>query len=138
MQQVREVMTARPVGLPATAPLTQAAKTMEEQNVGDVLVLSDTGVQGIVTDRDIVVRALAKGRNPETTEVADIASEVLATVQASEPVERATQVMREKSVRRLPVYEGDEVVGVVSIGDLARAQDPDSALAGISKAQQHK
>jgi CBS domain-containing protein len=119
MTSVREVMTPGPIGLPEDASLIDAARRMKEEGVGDVLMFSEAGVRGIVTDHDIVVRGLAQGADPNTTPIHDVATEPLATVQASESADRAAEMMREQSVRRLPVVEGDEVVGMVSIADLA-------------------
>lgn len=116
---VREVMTAGPIGLPEDATLTDAAREMRSKNVGALFTFSDTGVRGMVTDRDIVVRGLAEGADPDTTPVQDVASESLVTVQASSSTDEAARLMQEQGVRRLPVVDGDEVVGLVSLEDLA-------------------
>jgi CBS domain-containing protein len=118
MTSVREVMTPGPVGLPEDASLIDAARRMMEEGVGDVLMFSEAGVRGIVTDHDIVVRGLAQGADPNTTPIHDVATESVTTIQASESCDHAAETMRQKSVRRLPVVEGDEVVGVISIADL--------------------
>jgi CBS domain-containing protein len=135
-QSIKEVMTPNPVTLPTSAPLTDAAKAMRESDIGDVIVIDDSGkVFGLVTDRDIVIRALADGRDPAQTPVGDIASKELVSIPSDSAVERAISLMREKAVRRIVITEGDEPVGIVSIGDLAIERDSDSALADISKAE---
>lgn len=131
---VGEVMTPNPVALPASATLADAARAMRDANIGDVLVLEDGRFCGIVTDRDIVVRAVAEERNLDVTGVGDICSRALVTLTPSDTTEAAVRVMREHAIRRLPVLEGDRPVGVVSIGDLAADREPQSALGKISEA----
>jgi CBS domain-containing protein len=134
-QRIREVMTPDPRTVPATASVMDAARTMRENDVGGVIVLAHDRLYGILTDRDIVVRALAPGRDPAATRVADICSRELLTISPTRSVEDATRLMREMSIRRLPVMEkGGQVVGIVSLGDLAARQDRRSALAEISVA----
>jgi CBS domain-containing protein len=89
---------------------------------------------GIVTDRDIVVRGLAEGLGLEAM-VGEVASEDIVTVGPDVAAETAVQMMRVAAVRRIPVLDGDTVVGIVSIGDLAVERDPVSALADISEAE---
>jgi CBS domain-containing protein len=108
---------------------------MRGNDIGDVIVLKEKRLFGILTDRDIVVRALATRSNPETTTVGEICSRDLTTIEPTSSVEQAVRFMREKAIRRLPVVdEGGDVIGIVSIGDLALERDPDSALADISAA----
>jgi CBS domain-containing protein len=134
-QTVRDVMTADPVCLPPTATLVDAAQHMSKRGIGDVFVADDGRLTGILTDRDIVVRAIASGRDPSSTPVMDAASSPAATLQPTDAVEDAVRKMREHNVRRLPVLEADRVVGVVSLGDLAADRDPDSVLGEISRAR---
>ena len=133
-QTVKEVMTSNPVACDASATAREAAKVMLERDTGAVIVEKDGKVCGIVTDRDIVVRAVAEGRAPEQVKLADIASKDMTFLSPSDPVDKAVKMMREKSVRRLPVVEKGKPVGVVSIGDLAMERDGGSVLAGISAA----
>lgn len=133
-QTIRQVMTADPVMVPAKTTLVDAARMMEESGIGDVLVERDGAVCGIVTDRDIVVRALAEGRDPKKTKVGDIASGEVITVSTEDTVDHAASVMRERAVRRLLVCDDGEPVGIVSLGDLAQEADPSSCLADISAA----
>jgi CBS domain-containing protein len=133
-QTVREVMTAEPVSMAAGFRLDDAARRMRDHNIGDVIVIDGTRVCGLVTDRDIVVRAVAEGRDPKLTKLSDICSTELVVVQPEDPLERAEQLMRDHALRRLPVVEGGRPVGIVSLGDLAVERDPTSPLAGISAA----
>jgi CBS domain-containing protein len=127
-------MMTNPLSVDARATVRQAAEVMRDNDIGDVLVVGDGSLRGIVTDRDIVVRALADGRQPEATPVADVCSPELTIVEAAAEVDRAAELMRRHAVRRLPVIEDNEVVGIVSLGDLARQKDPNSALGDISSA----
>lgn len=131
-QAVREVMTAKPVVLPAATTVEEAARKMRDLNLGNVLVLEDDKVCGIVTDRDIVVRAVAEGSNLQEKTLGDICSKDLATVSADEGVDAVLSLMREKALRRVPVMKNGSAVGIVSIGDLAVARDKGSVLASIS------
>jgi CBS domain-containing protein len=133
-QRLHDVMTPNPVALPGSASVHEAARTMRDQDIGDVIVVENHQVCGIVTDRDIVVRTVAEARDPAITTLADICSHVLTTVAPTDSVEQAVQLMREKAIRRLPVVEDGRPVGIVSLGDLAVERDPDSALGEISAA----
>jgi CBS domain-containing protein len=133
-QSIRSVMTPNPVTLSKTSSVAEAARAMREANIGDIIVLDGEKTCGILTDRDIVVRAVAEERNLATTKVAEICSQELAVMSPTDNVEDAVRLMREKAIRRLPVIEGGKPVGIVSIGDLAVSQDPRSALGHISAA----
>jgi CBS domain-containing protein len=133
MQKVREVMTEDPVVLPEDAALVEAARLMRDQGIGDVIVTDGEQAKGIVTDRDIVVRAVAEGSDPGQVRVGEVLSGDLASVTPEDSVERAIALMREKAIRRVPVVESGKAVGIVSIGDLAILRDADSALADISE-----
>ena len=107
---------------------------MRDYNIGDVLVTGGAGeLTGIVTDRDLVIRCLADGVNADAT-VDRACSSRLTAIRADSSVDDAAQLMRERSLRRLPVVDGDRAVGIVSLGDLAIEHDPSSALGGISAA----
>jgi CBS domain-containing protein len=131
-QKVDEIMMPVPVILPPEASLASAAVTMRRYGIGDVLVAREGRPLGLVTDRDIVVRAVAAARDPDATAIGEICSTDLVTVSRDDDAEAALQLMREHAVRRIPVVDSGEVVGVVSIGDLAIERDPESALADIS------
>jgi CBS domain-containing protein len=133
-QQIRELMTPNPVALPGTASVHEAAQAMRDADIGDVIVIENNRVCGIITDRDIVVRTLAEARDPATTTLADICSHPLLSVSPTDSVAHAVRLMRTHALRRLPVVEGGQPVGIVSLGDLAVERDPGSALGEISAA----
>jgi CBS domain-containing protein len=114
--------------------LACAAARMREADVGDVLVTRDGDLCGIVTDRDIVVRCLASGGDPETTSIGRICSQAVATLTPGDDADRAVLLMKQHAVRRLPVVDGDRLVGIVTLGDLAMERDRNSALGSISAA----
>jgi CBS domain-containing protein len=132
VQKVSDLMTSAPVSLRPAQPLTEAAKAMREQGIGSVLVVDGGRLKGLVTDRDIVVRAVADGRDPGRTTLADVCSPDLVTAAPDDDADTAVQRMRERGVRRIPVVDGDRPVGVLSIGDMAIERDEQSALADIS------
>jgi CBS domain-containing protein len=133
-QQIRELMTPNPVALPGTASVHEAARAMRDAEIGDVIVIENNQVCGIVTDRDIVVRLVAEAQNPATTPLADLCSHALITVRPTDPIEEAVRLMRTHAIRRVPVVDGGQAVGIVSLGDLAVERDPHSALGEISAA----
>lgn len=134
-QQIAEVMTKNPYGVTTTATLNEAARMMRDQEIGDVLVMRDDGTLcGLVTDRDLVVRGLAEGFDPGSTSVEEVCNHDPVTLSSDQPVEEAVAVMRQYNIRRLPIVDGENLVGILSLGDLAIEKDPSSALADISKA----
>ena len=133
-QYIRDLMTPNPVTLSATLTLVDAAIAMRDFDVGAVIVLDNGQVCGIATDRDIVVRAIANGNYPATTKLGEICSRELTTVSPSDTVDDAVRLMREKAIRRLLVVENGHPLGIVSLGDLATEQEPQSPLADISAA----
>jgi CBS domain-containing protein len=137
-QTVREVMTAKPLALQEGTTLVEAARAMRNHDVGDVVLLDDDQVTGIVTDRDMTIRAVAEGMDPNTTVLAQIASKELATVSPDATVDEAVDIMRSRAVRRLPVVEDGRVIGILSLGDLAVERAPDSPLADISAADPNR
>ncbi|HCT78441.1 MAG TPA: CBS domain-containing protein [Micromonosporaceae bacterium] len=132
---VSEVMTPEPVCLGAQNTANEAAAKMRDHNIGDVLVTGNNGdLRGVVTDRDLVVRVLARSMDPASTRLGDICSPDPVKVSPQDPVSHAVELMRDKALRRLPVVSDGRLVGIVSIGDLAVQEDPQSALADISAA----
>jgi CBS domain-containing protein len=130
---VRDVMTSDPKTVEADATVEDAAKLMDQNDIGAVLVVDDGEVEGIVTDRDIVVRAIAKGNGPDTN-VRDVCSTGVEALSPDDSLEDAIKKVRESDVRRLPVVEDGKPVGILSLGDLAIDRDDDSVLADISEA----
>jgi CBS domain-containing protein len=137
-KRITDVMTTTPRTLTTDAPVSEAAKVMRDENIGDILITQDGELVGILTDRDIVVRVLAENLEPTDTPVGDIASHELVTVSPQDTVDDAVRLMRERSLRRIPVVDGGKCVGIVSLGDLAVEKDPDSALADISATPPNK
>ena len=133
-QSIRDVMTAHPITLPATSSVVDAARVMRDSDIGDVIVIENGRIFGMVTDRDITVRGVAEGRNISSLTLGDICSRQLTTLSPTDSVDDAVLLMREKALRRLPVVEGGKPVGIVSLGDLAVTKDPHSALGNISSA----
>jgi len=134
-QTVQDVMTPNPCSVSPTASILEAAQIMRGNDIGDVVVLEGERLFGVLTDRDIVVRALAKGADPETTLVGTICSRDLTVIDPKASVGQAVMLMREKAIRRLPVVDEDGfVMGIVSIGDVAVGRDRLSALGDISAA----
>ena len=131
---IRDVMTRNPKTLAQSATIMEAACAMRDNDIGDVVVLDQGRLCGIVTDRDIVVRALAGGCDPNRTSVGDICSRDLVTLAPDDSTGHAVRVMRERAIRRLPIEEGGRVVGIVTLGDVAVDADRRSALADISAA----
>jgi CBS domain-containing protein len=133
-QAVREVMTTDPASVDAHDSATDAARRMKDVDSGAILVTEGGKLKGLLTDRDIVVRAIAEGRDPSQVEVREICSADVESVRPEDDVDRVIQLMRERHVRRIPVVEGERPVGIVAIGDLAIERDEQSALADISAA----
>lgn len=131
---VNDIMTQNPKSLPASASVFAAAQEMERSGFGAVTVEKNGKLCGIVTDRDIVVRCVARGDDCRKTQLASICSPDLATLSPSDTIDNAIALMRKKAIRRIPVVEDGKTVGIVSLGDLALARDPKSALGGISAA----
>ena len=120
MEQVRDVMTQNPTSCNPSASVVDAAKVMASEDVGSVPVVKDGRLVGVVTDRDIVVRVLAEGRDPTSTTVGEVASSNLETVSPDDDLNTALRKMASSKVRRLPVVDGDELVGIVAQADVAR------------------
>jgi CBS domain-containing protein len=133
-QTVEQIMTRNPRTVDASATLRDAARVMNESDIGDVVVMDGGQVTGIITDRDIAVRAVAEGRDPDNTPVSDVATTGVETIEPEASVDDALSRMREKDIRRLPVARNGEPIGIVSLGDLAVEREPDSTLADISAA----
>ena len=130
---IRDVMSGDPKTVEASATVEEAAKIMAEADIGNVLIVENGEVQGIITDRDIVVRVIAKGNGADAS-VREAATTDVETLGPDDSIDDAIKKMEQADVRRLPVVEDGKPAGVVSLGDLAKAKDQDSALADISSA----
>jgi CBS domain-containing protein len=132
--KVRDVMTAEPIVLQQDQSIANAAQAMRDNAVGAVLVVDGDKLCGLVTDRDLVVRAVAESALPDSP-VGRVVSPDLIAVGADDEADDAARVMQDHAVRRLPVMDDGRIVGIVSIGDLAVSRGEDSALADISAAE---
>ncbi|HEX2258531.1 MAG TPA: CBS domain-containing protein [Actinomycetota bacterium] len=134
-QSIKEVMTPNPTTLPLSATAEDAATKMRDENIGDVLIVDADGlICGIVTDRDIALQVVASGADPKALKLEHIGTKEVNTLPSDATIEKASALMREKAIRRLPVVDKGKPVGIVSLGDLAIEKDPSSALAQISSA----
>ncbi len=119
---IKEVMNPKAETISPSTTLKDAAAIMAEKNIGFLLIGSDDQLKGTLTDRDIVLRAVAEGRNLENTTVGDVLTGEILYCKADQDVNQVAQNMSEQKVRRMPVVDEDKrLVGVVSIGDMAQA-----------------
>jgi CBS domain-containing protein len=119
-KSVQDAMTRDPRTATPSQSLTEAAQMMKSENAGSIAVVEDGRLVGIVTDRDIVVRAVAEGADPRTLTVGDVASRHVVTVTPTHDLDDALAVMAQYQVRRLPVVEWDDVVvGILAQADVA-------------------
>ena len=126
--KVREVMTNNPRCVTPETPLPEAARLMKSEDVGSLPIIEGERVTGIVTDRDIVLNAVAADKNPSGMPVREVASRELFKVNADEDLSSALELMAQQQVRRLPVVDDDgRLVGILAQADIAReAKDKDS------------
>jgi CBS domain-containing protein len=137
--KVQDVMTTRPRAVTPQTSLSDVAELMETDDVGAVPIVDGDRLVGIVTDRDIVVRAIAKGKDPRGMPAAEVSSRDLVTVNPDDDLSDALKLMAQYQVRRLAVTEGERLVGVVSQADVAlHAKDKEAGqlLEGISREPQ--
>ena len=118
--KVQDVMTKKPATLASGSSCVDAAKLMEREDCGSLPIVDGGKLVGIVTDRDIVVRCLARDRDPKTTRVSEVMTTDPVTIAPSEDAVRAEKIMAEHQVRRLPVVDDGKLAGIVVIGQLAR------------------
>jgi CBS domain-containing protein len=131
---VAQFMTRNPICVRADAPVSEAARRMAEAGIGAVVVVDGEQALGLCTDRDITVRVTATGRGADTPIQQACSDQHVVATTPTTTITDAARLMREHAVRRLPVLDEQRLVGIVSLGDLARAQDPNTALSGISQA----
>jgi CBS domain-containing protein len=135
--KIREIMTTDVTTAELNTTLEEIATIMRHEDVGAVPILDDGELAGIVTDRDIVVRCVAEGRDPGECSAEDVLSEGLVTISPDDDVNEAAAIMSRNQVRRLPVLQDGKLVGVVSLGDIAVKEGNDEvsgdALEDISE-----
>jgi CBS domain-containing protein len=120
----REVMTGGADCIGENETLVDAARKLAELDVGAMPICGeDDRLKGMLTDRDIVVKALAQGKDPNSTRAGDLAEGKPVTIGADDSVEEALRTMKDHKVRRLPVIDGHDLIGIVSQADLAKNID---------------
>jgi CBS domain-containing protein len=128
--QIKDLMTDKVRAVGADATVRRAAEEMATINVGALPVAQDRKLVGMLTDRDIALRVVAQGKDPETTPAKLVMTPDVFTVLADQDVAEAARAMRDKKVRRVPVLDsGQQIVGIVSLADLA-AKSGDPGLSG--------
>lgn len=135
--KVKDIMTKNVAYIKPDCSVLDAAKIMQQNNIGSIPVCDQSGVVGMVTDRDIVVRNVITGTDPKSTPVSNIMTTDVATVSSSTEVEQLSDLMSKKQIRRIPVVDNNTLVGIVALGDLAVDSDfgteASVALTDISK-----
>lgn len=123
-KSIREVMTSNPRTAEPSAPIAEVARIMRDEDTGVVPVVEGDRLVGTITDRDIAIRVVAEGRDPQSTSVGDVASTDLVTIDPQQDLDEALRLMAQHQVRRLPVVEEDgRLVGIVSQADVAMQAD---------------
>jgi CBS domain-containing protein len=122
-QKVEQAMTTDVRTVAPDERIVEAARIMRDEDTGSVPVVESNRVVGIVTDRDIVVRGVADGRDVGSLNVREVCSSELVTVEPGRDLDEALRLMAQHQVRRLPVVEGDRLVGVLAQADVARTTD---------------
>src|SRR5687768_730880 len=120
-KKIKDAMTSEPCAIDADKPVAYAAKMMKDEDVGFAPIVEGDRLVGTVTDRDIAVKVVAEGKDPQTTLVREIAATDMVTVQPEQELSEALQLMAQNQIRRLPVVEeGGKLVGVVAQADVAQ------------------
>ncbi len=121
--KVEALMSKRLFALPDTATAEAAAKLMTKEQIGLLPILHKGSLAGVVTDRDLITRCIGSGRPMGETRLSEIMTKPVVCAAPEETVMEASRKMANHRVRRLPVCRGDQVVGVLSVSDLARRAD---------------
>ena len=121
---IREAMTSNPCSIDATQTVAYAARMMRDEDVGVAPIVEGDKLVAVLTDRDIAIRVVAEGRDPESTKVTEVASKDIVTIDPQQDLDEALRLMAKHQVRRLPVVEEDgRLVGVLAQADVAREGD---------------
>jgi CBS domain-containing protein len=128
MTKARDIMTPGADFVDGSTTVLEVAKKLAAQDYGSLPICNGDKLEGMVTDRDIVVKVLAAGKDPATTKVIDLIQGEVVTIGADDPIEEAARTMAKHQVRRLPVIDGTKLVGMVAQADLAL--EGDDKLAG--------
>jgi len=124
-KKVTDSMSSNPRSVDADQSVANAAKMMKDADVGLAPIVEEDRLVGTVTDRDIAIRAVAAGKDPETTKVLEIATKEVVTIGPAQELEEALSLMAEHQVRRLPVVEDGRLVGVLAQADVAKDASPE-------------
>jgi CBS domain-containing protein len=125
-RKARDVMTANPECIGESESLLDAAKKLAKLNVGSLPICGDGNrLKGVLTDRDIVVKALAAGKDPAATKAGEFAQGEAVTIGADDSIAETLKTMAKYKVRRLPVIDGHDLVGIIALADIARNVDDD-------------
>jgi CBS domain-containing protein len=135
--EIRDLMTANPCTIDAEKPVAHAAKMMRDEDVGLAPIVQGDRLVGTLTDRDIAIRVVAEGRDPEATTVREVASTELVTIDPAQSLDEALRLMAQHQIRRLPVVEEDgRLVGVLAQADVARHGDDSQTGQVVEKISQ--
>ncbi len=135
---VGDLMTRDPIMLEPGDTVLDAACAMRDRDIGTLLITDKGNLVGVLTDRDIVVRAIADRGDPSKMTVEQIASKEVAALSPDDPLDKAVKLMRSRALRRFPVVKSGKPVGIITMGDLAVGLDPKSALADVSAANPNR
>lgn len=135
VNSIQQVMTKDPIVLRSDASVAQAAMAMKDHWIGAVVVMENGRPCGIITDRDITVRAVAVGKDPSRTPIADVCSRAIASVAPAQSIDDAIKVMKSRDVKRVLVMSGDQLAGIVSLGDLAARGEASDVQLDLSRAE---
>ena len=135
--KVRDVMTSNPVSCNAEATLQDVARKMDEIDSGIIPIVENGQIKGVITDRDIAIRAVADGANPGSGKAITYATQDVKSVSPDMDLEDAAEIMEESMIRRLVVVENGKLVGMVSLGDVAEcdADEAEDVLIEVSKSE---
>ncbi|AEY66291.1 CBS domain-containing protein [Clostridium sp. BNL1100] len=127
--KVKDIMTTNVTYVEPNASILDTAKLMQQHNVGSIPVCDKGSVVGMVTDRDIVVRNIAIGKNPQQTPVSDIMTTGITSVSPDMDMSQVTKMMADSQIRRVPVVDQNNLVGIVALGDVATDAKFDTEVA---------
>lgn len=133
-RMIRDYMSSNPISLDRKTTLLDAARSMRDSNIGDVLVTDKGRLFGILTDRDIVIRGIAEDLDPAEAPIGSVCSKNVKSLTPEHTIEDAVNLMRKHAVRRVPIARDGRPLGVLSIGDVVGALNPDTPLGQVSVA----
>jgi len=117
---IRDLMTKNPCAIDADQPVAHAAKMMRDENVGLAPIVEGQKLVGTLTDRDIAIRVVAEGKDPQKTTVREVATTSVVTIDPNQDLAEALRLMAQNQVRRLPVVEDGRLAGIVAQADVAK------------------